>query len=80
VYQAQPLLMSWCLDCHRAPEKFLRPREEVFNMKYEAPRADRVVRTGGQEFTSQRELGLFLKREYRVSDAAHLTSCSVCHR
>src|SRR5215471_19838098 len=20
-YQAQPLLMGWCLDCHRAPEK-----------------------------------------------------------
>jgi hypothetical protein len=80
MYQAQPLLMSWCLDCHRAPEKFLRPREEVFNMEYEAPRADRPVRAGGQEFRSQQELGMFLKREYRISDTAHLTSCSVCHR
>src|SRR5215510_15458106 len=35
--QAKPLLMEWCLDCHRAPEKYLRPREEVFNMAYQAP-------------------------------------------
>ena len=35
--QAAPLLMGWCLDCHRAPEKYLRPRDEVFNMAYEAP-------------------------------------------
>src|SRR4051794_1663680 len=25
------LLMEWCLDCHRQPEQFLRPRGEVFN-------------------------------------------------
>jgi hypothetical protein len=80
MYQAQPLLMSWCLDCHRAPERFLRPREEVFNMKYEAPRSDHPVTVSGQEFRSQAELGLFLKREYKVSDVGHMTSCSICHR
>ena len=37
MYQAQPLLMGWCLDCHRAPEKYLRPRDQVFNMAYEQP-------------------------------------------
>ena len=26
--------MEWCLSCHRAPEKFVRPREQVFNMSY----------------------------------------------
>src|SRR5437588_9775208 len=31
------LQMSWCLDCHRAPEKFVRPRDEVFNMAWNAP-------------------------------------------
>ncbi len=36
MYQAQPLLMEWCLDCHRAPEKYLRPRDQVFNMAYQA--------------------------------------------
>ena len=36
VYQAEPLSMGWCLDCHREPEKFLRPVEEVTTMGYKA--------------------------------------------
>lgn len=67
MYQAQSLLMEWCLDCHRAPEKYLRPREEVFNMAYEAP-------------ANQLELGRQLKIDYKVASLEHLTSCSVCHR
>ena len=27
--------MSWCLDCHKEPEKHLRPLDEVFNLKWE---------------------------------------------
>jgi formamidopyrimidine-DNA glycosylase len=30
------LYMEWCLECHRAPERFVRPREEVFNMNWRA--------------------------------------------
>jgi hypothetical protein len=67
MYQAQTLQMEWCLNCHRAPEKFLRPRDQVFNMAYEAP-ADQLA------------LGLRLKQEYNVASKQHLTSCSVCHR
>lgn len=37
VYQDQPLSMSWCLDCHRAPEQHLRPVDQVTNMSWEAP-------------------------------------------
>jgi len=69
MYQAQSLLMSWCLDCHRAPEKYLRPREEVFNMTYELP-ANR----------NQIEEGLRLKAAYKISSVEHMTSCSTCHR
>ena len=29
VAQAQPLSMAWCLDCHRNPEKYVRPVDEV---------------------------------------------------
>ena len=39
-YQASPLTMSWCLSCHRAPEKFVRPRDQVFNMNYVAKDQD----------------------------------------
>lgn len=37
VYQAEPLSMGWCLDCHRQPEKYLRPNEEVTTMGYTQP-------------------------------------------
>jgi hypothetical protein len=67
MYQAESLLMEWCLNCHRAPEKFLRPRGEVFNIAYEAP-------------PNQIELGTRLKREYNVAGSEHMTSCSICHR
>ncbi len=66
-YQATTMQMEWCLDCHRAPEKYLRPRSEVFNMAYEAP-------------ANQLELGRALKKEYNVAGTEHMTSCSVCHR
>jgi cytochrome c7-like protein len=67
MYQAQTLQMGWCLDCHRAPEKYIRPRDQVFNMNYEPP-ADQIA------------LGMRLKREYNIASERHLTSCSVCHR
>ncbi|MEX0845684.1 MAG: cytochrome c3 family protein [Balneolaceae bacterium] len=35
VYQAEPLSMGWCLDCHREPEKYIRPVDEVTTMGYE---------------------------------------------
>ena len=83
-YQAETLLMEWCLGCHRAPEKFLRPREEVFNMAYEPPTASNPVSVTvdgtTSKFTSQLELGLFLKKSYNVPGTNHMTSCSVCHR
>lgn len=34
VAQAEPLSMSWCLDCHRDPEPSLRPRSEITNMQW----------------------------------------------
>ena len=84
MYQAKSLLMEFCLDCHRAPEQYLRPREEVFNVAYEQPRWGKPmeVRVGTEtrEFTSQLELGRFLKESYRVSSIEHMTSCSICHR
>jgi hypothetical protein len=34
VYQAKPLSMAWCLDCHRDPAPNLRPPEQVTNMTW----------------------------------------------
>lgn len=66
IAQQESLLMEWCLDCHRNPEQYLRPREEVFNMSWTAP-------------ANQSELGLELVRKYNVR-TEQLTDCSVCHR
>lgn len=66
MYKAEPMTMEWCLDCHRAPEQQIRPREEVFNMDY-APPADQLV------------LGEQLIAEYHVV-TERLTDCYVCHR
>lgn len=68
VYQDQPLSMSWCLDCHRNPEKHLRPVEEVTNMEW-----DPQLATG----LSQLELGKQLKLENQIKPS---TDCSTCHR
>jgi hypothetical protein len=65
--QEASLQMEWCLDCHRDPARFVRPREEVFTMGYR-PVGD------------QREIGAQLVRDYKIADSEHLTSCSVCHR
>ena len=32
VYQAKPLSMKWCLDCHRNPDESVRPVEQVTNL------------------------------------------------
>jgi hypothetical protein len=67
MYQANSLQMEWCLDCHRNPEKNLRPRQYITTMGYQ-PDGD------------QEEIGLRLKKEYNVRDSRALTSCNTCHR
>jgi len=63
-YKVNTLYMNWCIDCHRHPEKNIRPREEVFNMAYEQP-------------ANQEEFGRKLMKEYHVQS---LTDCQTCHR
>src|ERR1051325_6223003 len=46
VYQHEPLSMGWRLDCHRAPEKNLRPPEEVTNMTWAPPDGQDPVEYG----------------------------------
>jgi hypothetical protein len=70
VYQNASLQMSWCIECHRAPENFLRPREEVVNME----------RRQANTTKEQIQEGLALKAEYHVKNKQVLTSCSTCHR
>jgi hypothetical protein len=64
-WQESTLHMEWCLDCHRNPERYVRPREQIFNMTW-APAG-----------TDQLTLGTQLVAEYGIESR---DDCSVCHR
>jgi hypothetical protein len=65
-WQESSLYMKWCLECHRQPEKNIRPTNEVFNMAWQPPATQAVA-------------GLELVNRAHVQ-TAHLTDCSICHR
>jgi hypothetical protein len=62
--QQNSLQMEWCTNCHRNPQDYVRPREEVFTMGYR-PREDQAT------------LGPKLVKEYNIRPS---TDCSTCHR
>jgi hypothetical protein len=64
MYRVNTLYMNWCVNCHRDPAKFIRPKSEVFNIDYKYP-------------ADQAELGPKLVNEYHVQS---LTDCVTCHR
>lgn len=64
IYQVASLQMGWCLDCHRRPERALRPVEEITTMGWVPPRP-------------QEELGRELMERYGVR---RVTDCTACHR
>lgn len=59
--KAEPLSMAFCLDCHRNPEKYVRPRSEVFNLAWKAD--------------NQSELGPQLVEEYRIRKVTNCSAC-----
>jgi len=63
-YQKPNLQMRWCLDCHRNPEQYLRPRDQVTTMGYEPTEPQEVI-------------GARLVKEYHVQK---LDTCWTCHR
>jgi hypothetical protein len=64
VFQAKPLTMGWCLECHRDPNPFLRPLDEITNMEWD-PQGDQWL------------IGADLAQEFDVERPTH---CTVCHR
>ena len=64
VRQVEPLSMGWCLDCHRAPEKYLRPPDRVTDMTWK-PDGDQL------------ELGRRLRKQRNINPP---TDCITCHR
>jgi hypothetical protein len=61
IYQASPLTMQWCLECHRDPAKFVRPRDQVFNMEYDA--------------RNQSVIGPQLVKQYNIKALTSCSTC-----
>ena len=61
VFQHEPLSMGWCIDCHREPEKHLRPLDQITNMAW-APE-------------NQLEVGLAVKEELGVVPRESCSTC-----
>jgi hypothetical protein len=95
VWQDQPLSMGWCLDCHRAPEKNIRPTDQVTNLGWKpgdlalaAPGTESrkildamtAEHGGSAPELSQETVGAFLKKHYGIKDRHFMEACSTCHR
>jgi len=76
-YRAGTLYMSWCLECHRQPEKYVRPKSEVFNPYYEPPSRSSPLTFEGKTYTDQLAFGRVAVKEYKIQS---LQYCSTCHR
>ena len=64
VFQAEPLSMGWCLECHRSPENHLRPVEFVTQLDW-VPEEDQLA------------LGTRLRETNNINPP---TDCNTCHR
>jgi hypothetical protein len=80
MWKENSLQMEWCLQCHRNPEKYVRPREEIFNMQWPPPGWDQAVE--GPKLVEKYGI---LKSTQPETPEGHerqpnqLTNCSVCH-
>jgi hypothetical protein len=61
------LYMKWCIDCHRDPQKFVRPRDKIYDMAWEPSQ-------------NRRFESAHLIAQYHIDRTGRLTDCSVCHR
>ena len=64
-WQENSLQMEWCLNCHRNPERYVRPKDQVFNMAWTPTDVDQIT------------LGKQLVAEYKITGR---DDCSTCHR
>lgn len=66
IRKAAPMTMGWCLDCHKAPEKQLRPADAIYDFHWKPP-------------PDQEEKGRALVAAHGI-DTSRLLDCSLCHR
>lgn len=75
VYHAKHLSMAFCLDCHRNPEKALRPLNSVTDLGWSAAHGEEVDPEAST--AAQLAQGTKLLKNWNVHPP---TSCTTCHR
>ncbi len=65
VYQAEPLSMGWCLDCHRDPVRNIRPIDKIVDLGWNQQ----------AEMTVDQQMDLIKQYDIHPSE-----NCSTCHR
>jgi hypothetical protein len=65
--KTETLYMRWCLECHRAPQRFIRPRDRIYDMSWQPSQVNQAERKQ-------------LVQLYQVDTSGHLTNCGTCHR
>ncbi len=94
VRQEESLSMGFCLDCHRNPEKHLRPLDEITNLDWTAEDVDRheffkylAEKTGktAKEFAGADKEGALTREEIGagLKQAWNVNppeNCTTCHR
>ena len=85
-YKGNPFQMRWCLECHRKPENYVAPKENVWRLYRDIQRGgiltaeQRALREGRQYKRTPEELeaGRQLLKQYHVKKE-QLSDCGICH-
>jgi hypothetical protein len=73
VYHAESHSMDFCVSCHRAPEKALRPIDQVTKLGYEPD-----TKEGESVAEAQERIGKELKLAWKINPPDK--NCAGCHR
>jgi len=49
----RPLSMAFCLECHRHPEKYIRPHDQVFNLNWRPESIEEQLQRGLEAVTAK---------------------------
>ena len=71
VYEAKPLSMSFCLDCHRNPAAHLRRLDKITDLDWKPSRNPRDLEA------VQLAKGTAIVHDWKIQS---LQTCSTCHR
>jgi hypothetical protein len=81
-WKAKTLSMRWCLECHRNPEKNIRPRQYLYNLAWK-PKSEqekaRVTPEDNQKLLGTRQVQVGSDKPYHILSSFQMTNCSTCH-